>query len=1350
VPEALIATIVSYVPRMVVRRHARDAAGPLKPEETYFPAAVVFVDVSGFTRLAERLAQQGPEGAEELTRVLNAHFGPLIDCIHAYAGDVVKFAGDALVVVWQAPSEAELREVVSRASACSLGLQDVMGELAARGATGGSEPLSIKVTVGCGEMRIAQVGGVSGRWEIMVTGHALSDIGEIAHDAEPGRVLVTRGVGRLLGEAMTVAGTVHAGDPLRSSRPLVGPEQALPSDATAPVGYFITAVDGPGPDVDEFAGADEDVERLLGGFLPEAVTSRLAARQSGWLSELRRVTVMFVNFPNAKHDTTLERAQGVMALIQTVLDRHEGMLNKLSVDEKGVSMVAAFGLPPLSHEDDAARAIAAGFALQEILRKHEVVHAIGMSTGRAFCGVVGNDRRREYTVMGDIVNLAARLMQAAKQDLLCDQATMQLAAGRFAFEALPPISVKGKAEPVTLFRPGMAASPKVHAAKADGEMVGRTAELQVLREALAASGGTIVIEGEAGIGKSRLVAAFAELARSSGQAALIGAGDAIERSSPYHAWRSVFQAYVDVDALPQSLPDAHLRDFAPLLGPVLGVEIPDTDATRDMAGIVRGDNTRDLLVSLLRHEAGKSRLILILEDAHWFDSASWALALDVSRTLREVLLVLALRPPGDAATQEYRRIAADPATRTLRLSSLSTEDTLTLVSRRLGVAALPEDVARLIVERSAGHPFFSEELAYALRDSGSLQVDNGTCRLAEGADLKALTFPDTVQGAITSRVDRLPPAVQLTLKVASVIGRVFAVETLRAVHPIDGESEALPDHLQTLERLDLTPLEAPDPELAYIFKHIITQQVVYDLMLFAQRQSIHRAVAEYHERRHSADLAGLYPILAHHWGKTGDAGKTQFYLDGAGDLALQSGAYQEAVAFLEKADLLEGKAMHPTARGTAFLHHKPSAEPHPAAHDKLRRARRQRLLGDALISLGRLDDSQKCLAKAAELLGWPLPETPADWAICGGRHVLWQLRNHKMRNRYLGHLAGMKEELLEASRAFERLGPIYFWRNEPLKTLYSALSGLNLSEWAGPSAELAKSYANMCVGTSLVPLRGLAETYERCAREAIEGLDNLPARCWILECVGLHRSGRGDWDAAIAALDEASAIAEKLGDVRRNEECMMIQAVIRLEFGQYEAASAVYERAAQSGRVRGDAHVLGGALSGLAYCLTMQGRAQDALAVLEEAEANLRKANAVPEGIGLLATSAHAHAIAGHDAVARDLAVEALSRMEKVMPTAVYTIEAYSELPEAFSILRSRADSPELRHLAGRALKQLQRAARTFPFANTRWQYWKGVDARLSGNRAAARKHWQEAERLAGRFKVAPIQAAARERLAEP
>src|SRR5207244_10104123 len=133
------------------------------------------------------------------------------------------------------------------------------------------------------------------------------------------------------------------------------------------------------------------------------------------------------------------------------------------------------------------------------------------------------------------------------------------------------------------------------------------------------------------------------------------------------------------------------------------------------------------------------------------------------------------------------------------------------------------------VRKGQGNPFFSEELAYALRASGVLLLGGGVCRLAPGIDLAAVTFPDTVQGVVTSRIDRLAPAQQLTLKVASVIGRVFAFRVLRDIYPLEPDRPQLPDDLDTLERLDLTSVETPEPDLAYLFKHIITQEAAYSL-----------------------------------------------------------------------------------------------------------------------------------------------------------------------------------------------------------------------------------------------------------------------------------------------------------------------------------------------------------------------------------------------------------------------------------------------------------------------------------------------------------------------------------------
>ncbi|HEX2326761.1 MAG TPA: AAA family ATPase, partial [Chloroflexota bacterium] len=403
-------------------------------------------------------------------------------------------------------------------------------------------------------------------------------------------------------------------------------------------------------------------------------------------------------------------------------------------------------------------------------------------------------------------------------------------------------------------------------------VVGRATERAALTERLraleAGTGGVVVLEGEPGIGKSRLVAGLLEEARASTVRSLAGAGDAIERATPYLAWRPVFARLLGLDgaAGPEVLrsraldrlraelrPESGLLRLAPLLNIVVPLDLPDNELTAQMTGQVRADNTHELLLGLLQRAAAGVPLLLVLEDAHWLDSASWALALLVSREVRPALLVLAARPlaalgPGGAPPAEYRHLLATPGAQRLVLDALPPRDSRALICQRLGVARVAERVTSFVQARAGGNPFFVEELVSALRDNGHVVVADGVCTAAPGADLAAVALPDTVQGVVTSRIDQLPPALQLTLKVASVIGREFPHRILHDVFPLPEAREHLADHLATLQRLDLTPLATPGSGVAYTFKHAITQQVAYDLLLFAQRQALHRAVAEWYER----------------------------------------------------------------------------------------------------------------------------------------------------------------------------------------------------------------------------------------------------------------------------------------------------------------------------------------------------------------------------------------------------------------------------------------------------------------------------------------------------------------------
>lgn len=888
----LIETLSTYVPALIAHRLAENPAPLSGPTTERFPAAVLFADISGFTPLAERLAKRGPAGAEELSGLLTAYFGKLIDVVNAHGGDIVKFAGDALVAVWHAPlrassSERALRESVFLAAQCGLAVQTTLVEYQMRD----ESPLALRVGVGVGELATAHVGGMYKRWEFMIFGEPMLQASLAEHHAQPGQIVLSPESAAMLRDECVGETLPDGGLWLRSLR------VPLDTSKLAPL---------------KIPSLPPDSETALRSYIPGAILSRIAAGQTAWLAELRRVTVLFINLPDLNHRTPADQAQTIMRTLQTALYRYEGSINKLNVDDKGVMLVAALGLPPLSHGDDAARGVRAALDMQVMLDEIGVRSSIGIASGLTFCGSVGSERRREYTMIGDVVNLSARLMQAADGGVLCDAITYQSSENEINYETLEPITVKGKTEPVSVYRPR---GVKMMIVRSQSEMVGRAAERKLLADELdmlhrGGDGGVIIIEGEAGIGKTRLLEDMMSHAQEIGLTWLLGTADAIESSTLYFTWRRVFTRLLDLDLFED--PAARRRHvlltlgverlrLAPLLKDVLQLDIAPTTLTNQMSPQARSEKTRELLQQLLQLSASRSPKLLILDDAQFMDSASVALALAVSQHVRPLLLVIATRPVTNPSP-EYAQLLKSPQAKHIRLGALPLEDILTLVCRLLSVKSLPEPVSALINERAEGQPFFSQELVYALRDSGFIKIENGECVIAPDAgDLRGVDLPNTVQGAVTSRIDRLAPSQQLTLKVASVIGRVFPFRVLRDIHPIESNKSGLVDDLNTLETLDLTPLESTEPELAYLFKHIITQEVAYNLMLFSQRRELHRAAAEWYERAQANNLIPFYPILAHHWGKAEIVEKSLHYLSEAGQHALRLGASREAQTFLDQA-----------------------------------------------------------------------------------------------------------------------------------------------------------------------------------------------------------------------------------------------------------------------------------------------------------------------------------------------------------------------------------------------------------------------------------------------------------------
>jgi len=886
----------TYVP--MDRRQALAAGGSLPDRET---ASVLFADIAGFTPLTEALVSSlGPRrGAEELTRLLNTVYTELVSRVHDFGGSVVCFIGDALVSCFN-------DDPGLRALACALQMQRSMEQFqTVPTPQGGTVSLAMKAAVAAGPVRRFLVGNPQVQLLDLLAGATLDRLAEAEHLAGRAEVIAAPEVARRAGSQLAI-------DEWRGRFVVVRglKQHVLPM---------------PWP-----ALSDSDLTpQLLRSYLLPPVYDRVVSGYGEFLAELRPVVALFLRFGGLDYDR--DDAAGVKldaftGWVQRVVGRYGGYVLLLTTGDKGSHLYAIFGALD-AHEDDCERAVAAAIDLRQPSTELDFITGmqIGISQGRARVGAYGAKTRRTYSALGEAVNLAARLMEVAPVgEIRCSEPVYKSARSRFAFDTLPAVTLKGISQPQALYRP--TARVRKRAIRDEGDLIGRRAELKTLERSLqqvqAGSSRLLLLEGEAGIGKSRLVNELCRLAREGGIAWLLGAGDSVEQHTPYRTWREIILSFFNLDAgmdpteqqsrVHEQVTALNVAygDRAPLLNDILGLDFPETNLTRSYDPKLRQESLAALVGDLLQQKAAVGPLVVIVEDAHWLDSLSWELVVSVARALvkQPLLLVLTLRPLEEPIPPQYAALSKLEGAEKLRLESMPLEETVALAAAQLGLtpSTLPAEVADFIAERAGGNPFYAGELICALRDRGLIVVEGDNCTLVGDSEALRESVPDTLEGVVLSRLDRLPAEEQLTLKVAAVIGRGFLLRTLRDVYPKQIVTNALQSHLDNSSQRGLTLLETKEPEQSYVFKHVVTQQVAYDTLLFGQRRELHREVAGWYEQSYVENLRPYYPLLVFHWNRAGNAKRECRYCQLAGQQASAQYATAEAVTYFSRAlELIE-------------------------------------------------------------------------------------------------------------------------------------------------------------------------------------------------------------------------------------------------------------------------------------------------------------------------------------------------------------------------------------------------------------------------------------------------------------
>ena len=948
-------------------------------------------------------------------------------------------------------------------------------------------------------------------------------------------------------------------------------------------------------------------------YIPKELLAKLeAARTTGGIQGERRVvTMLFCDVTGSTAaaekldpEDWAQIMNGAFKYLIAPIYRYEGTLARLMGD----AILAFFGAP-IAHEDDPNRAVLAGLEIlqaigpyrAEVERKWGVEFEVrvGINTGLVVVGEVGSDLRVEYTALGDAINVAARMEQAAQPGtVLITADTHRMVAPLYEFEDLGRIEVRGKSEPVGTYRVlGTKSEPGRERGieGLDSPMVGRDKEMERLQGLVAdlrqGRGQIVSLVGEAGLGKSRIIAELHQTltndslleedgpsspgaAGSVGLSWYEGRSRSYESSTPYAPFVGLLNSFFRLDAadsdagkyekiiqaLNSMQPEGGLN-AAPLIATILGVPVPEEDKhlLQYLQPPQVKEKTFQAVAQIFERSAASRPTVLVFEDLHWSDPTSLEL-LDNLMALTDrvpLMLMAVLRPvrqePAWRIHESAQRDFAHCYS-SIALEPLDEENSRTLVGNLLEIEDLPDRVRTLILSKSEGNPFIVEEVIRSLLDA-NLVVRENSHWVATG-EIANITLPDTLLGVITARLDRLSEESRLVAQTASVIGREFALGTLTEIYQAQAHvDEALAD----LQRRELIREKSRVPHPQYMYKHVLTQEAAYASLLLARRRELHLQVAQCLEQNNPEQLHEI----ARHFLEAQEQGRAVPYLVEAGDQAAQAYATSEAVGHYRRALDILITTQDPKLHRRAFEG-----------------------LGGALTFgndvPGAVDNYHDMFHSGKEYGDLPMQVSALN--KLGFATALFQ-----------GQFPEAEEHLADAERLARQCGDLPGLAEYHMTCCYMTV----------PFGEFDDAIAHLCEADRIgrdqdmeePRLFGLTHTAHtltymtrfddasRVAQEARQLAEKLGNRKWQSELLGftipIHHMRNGELDEAIQSAEMGANLAAQIGAAEQEGYACISLGQISWLRGEYEPAIGHYQRALQAGRTSGLPFIQATALCGL-------------------------------------------------------------------------------------------------------------------------------------------------------------------------
>ncbi len=810
--------------------------------------ALLFMDISGFTELSEKLGQLGKPGTEELSGILNKFFGSMLNITGDLGGNVLKFGGDALLIGFYEHAGVAKKRAVQ----CARLLMDRIKEFYTIDTIAGESSISMKIDISSGKWNEILLGD-NRRRELLLTGKVIKELTRMEEAARPGEVWVN-------GEKIQI---------------------------------------------EEISGLSKSSEKkhkhqrkIDGGLLPQGVMKFI---RSGMKGEHRVVTTIFVNFSGySEEDPDIELLQEFFIGVVDIVDRYGGSINKIDIYTKGSKLMITFGAP-VAHEKETEKAILTALEISS-LKDLPMRLKIGVCTGQVYAGIIGSEKEKTFTVIGDAVNTAARLMATAERNQpVISERTMKLVEDSFEFKELPPVKVKGKSQPLARYVPVVRKErdPYKHG------FVGRKRELEKLVEKIKQGRYFIKIYGEPGIGKTRLLFEALKRLKPEYRVFLCRAEELKPAYYPFShmiAKEAEIKEFEPVEVKGKKLEKyiteidktGELVKRIPFLGEML-FNIPYPGTIYDVVSAeLRFTNLRDAIRYYMENLT-QEKAVIVIENSQWLKEEDIGVINYISRILftvselkNGISLIVSGRP--DGRVDSSIKIPEGAKRLDLKISPFTHKERELLLKELLKYKPLPADVEGILFRRAGGNPFYLEQFVYHLIEKGFIR--EGKNRWEKTKKYSEEGLPENVWSVIMGRIDRLDFLAKECLRVGSVIGLEFPE---KMVCSIVNEKKAR-DSLKKTEKEGITFRRVKE-EINYIFRHTLIKDVVYGSILESRKKELHLEVAKTIERLKNHEIEQYFDMLAIHYYQAGEWRKALQYNIRAGDKAGEEFRNEEAIKF---------------------------------------------------------------------------------------------------------------------------------------------------------------------------------------------------------------------------------------------------------------------------------------------------------------------------------------------------------------------------------------------------------------------------------------------------------------------